>query len=222
MNRNRLLLSYLKAWVQGTSYQPAIILSGESFSTKRMIDQVRSMGALEDVINVIPEEGRITMKQVRFLLTRSRKTGWHGYRLIIINEAEKLTAPAEQAMLKFLEEPQEKIRILLSTQWPRRLAATFRSRCLIRRVLSEDVLSVEAKLANDVLTRFAQYKGDSRLTDDVLTHIAFKLDHKLRAEGPSASLRRAMVRLRDYYLISGSPAGNVKLARDVLLAALPD
>jgi hypothetical protein len=42
----------------------------------------------------------------------------------------------------------------------------------------------------------------------------------LREQGSTAELRRAFMRLRDYHFVTAQ-RGNIKLAKDVLLASLP-
>ncbi|MFT5162758.1 MAG: DNA polymerase-3 subunit delta', partial [Alteromonadaceae bacterium] len=50
-------------------------------------------------------------------------------RVIVINQAQKLTEPAANALLKTLEEPNPQVYLLLGTDEPGRMLATITSRC---------------------------------------------------------------------------------------------
>lgn len=84
----------------------------------------------EPDFQVIQSEKRtIGIDQVRALkeeLTKSSMTGKR--RLFVIKDADKMTIPAANSLLKFLEEPVSQVVIILTTTRPQQLLPTIRSR----------------------------------------------------------------------------------------------
>lgn len=60
----------------------------------------------------------------------SLKAGEGGFRVVILRDAELMNAPAQNALLKTLEEPAARVLLVLVTGRPRRLLETVRSRCV--------------------------------------------------------------------------------------------
>lgn len=85
-----------------------------------------------DVFVVSPIEGKlsISIDQVHRLSEQlSYKPVIQPYKIAIIFPADFLTLPAQQALLKTLEEPVENTQIILVTAYPQKLLATIVSRC---------------------------------------------------------------------------------------------
>ena len=81
-----------------------------------------------ELIHVFAEKSSITIKQIHTLLT-SLATAPRLPRLIWIEEAHLATIPAQNALLKLLEEPPLNTTIYLTTQSQSSLLPTIRSRC---------------------------------------------------------------------------------------------
>lgn len=82
---------------------------------------------------LVPEKGKNTVgiEPIRLLIEKLCSYARQGEAKVIwIPEAEILTEAASNALLKTLEEPQEKTYFLLGCREPSRLLATLRSRCL--------------------------------------------------------------------------------------------
>lgn len=91
--------------------------------------RVGSIRALEREANFLPYEGRA--------------------RFFIINDAEKMTDTAANALLKTLEEPPPTTYIVLITSRPDSLLATIRSRCQLIRFSPVDLGHIEEFLLSD-------------------------------------------------------------------------
>lgn len=79
----------------------------------------------DDVVDY--EKGTVTIAQIRGLYELLKTIDAHG-RTVIIDAAEKMAEPAQNAFLKLLEEPPQKTRFILLTHKPGRLLATIQSR----------------------------------------------------------------------------------------------
>jgi DNA polymerase-3 subunit delta' len=79
-----------------------------------------------------PEEDKntISVEQIRDLIAAISLTAHHGAaKVVIIEPADAMTAPAANALLKTLEEPAGDAYLFLLSHQPDRLPATIRSRC---------------------------------------------------------------------------------------------
>lgn len=84
-----------------------------------------------DFIRIAREEGarEIVVKQARELLTRMQLTSARGgYKIALIEEADRLNEEAANALLKAVEEPSPNTVYLFLAEQPDRLPATLRSR----------------------------------------------------------------------------------------------
>ena len=117
-------------------------------------------GVHPDVIVVEPgETGAIKIDQIRDVVERSAYRPFEGRRrVVVIDEADGLMAPAQNALLKTLEEPPSLSVFILVTARPDMLLPTVRSRC-IRLLFTEadaEEIDVEARaVAHSVLTHAA-------------------------------------------------------------------
>ena len=85
-----------------------------------------------DLIKIYPEEpGKIiTIGQIRHLLNQlNLKPQFNNYRVVIIHPAEQLNNSANNAFLKFLEEPTERTILILVSNDYSNIPATIISRC---------------------------------------------------------------------------------------------
>ncbi len=215
------------AWLEDGK-QAVLLTSTDPQALRSTIDELASGLHPGDIIRVTDEEAAsISVKRVRAVLGEASATSWGEWRLVVIEQAERLTPESANTLLKALEEPRSKTRWLLTTQWQRRLLPTILSRVAHFHLppIAATVASGSAEgglLTNSLFERLAEHRGDKELTQDELAALAAALSTQLKQQGPSPQLRAAMMRLRDYYRITSRKAGNQKLARDVLLASLPE
>lgn len=89
-------------------------------------------GNFPDLITVAPEDKpSITIEQVRGLIQGLGLSPYYagGTRLILIDGAEVMTAEAQNALLKVVEEPPQRTMFVLVAERPDALLPTVRSRC---------------------------------------------------------------------------------------------
>jgi DNA polymerase-3 subunit delta' len=113
-------------------------------------------GVHPDVVIVEPgDTGAIRIDQIREVVERTAYRPFEGRRrVVVIDEADALMAPAQNALLKTLEEPPSLSVFILVTTRPDMLLPTVRSRC-IRLLFTEpgaEAIDVEAReIAHSVL-----------------------------------------------------------------------
>jgi len=115
------------------------------------------------------EHGRIQIEQVRSISETYAYRLFEGrYKVCVIHQADRLTQQAANAFLKVLEEPKGKATLILTTNQPKALLDTIKSRCQTVRftLLPDDVLAqlmIMADLPHDPVV--AQMMGGSFLPD---------------------------------------------------------
>jgi len=236
------LEDFLHAWAVSDSPEAPVVLSGSSDELAATVSAVAQRMWCEremrcgtcrgcrlalarthpDWLTLMPTKATITIKEVRELLKRLRQTSSSGRRLVWIAQAEKLSMPATHALLKSLEEPAPTTRYLLTTALPRRLPATILSRAqrLQLRTAVVPTVAMEPAWSGDLFARLANLAQGAEFDEERLVEISAGLEEQLRLSGPTPELRRAFMRLRDYYFVSAT-GGNTKLAAEVLVASLP-
>ena len=153
------------------------------------------------------EKGSITVTQIRELYELLRTKDAHG-RIVVIDAAERMAEPAQNAFLKLLEEPPEGVRFVLLTHAAQTLLPTIRSRA--QRV---DMLPIEKKQSDDLL-------DDLRVMDPAvraqLLFIAEGLPaelHRLASNADAFAQRAGIVR-DARTLLSGSPYERLKITHE--------
>lgn len=92
----------------------------------------------------------ITVKQIRELRSQLSKRSYSGgYKVAIIDDAEKMNSEASNALLKTLEEPTEKTVIFLITKDENQLPATILSRCQLINFFPVSQMEMETLLKNN-------------------------------------------------------------------------
>ncbi|MBT4160249.1 MAG: DNA polymerase III subunit delta' [Gammaproteobacteria bacterium] len=93
--------------------------------------QLVSAGTLPDLLHVTLEDSKqILINQIRGLIDWASQTSQQGgYKVCLIDPADRLNIQSANALLKCLEEPPAGTCILLITDQPKRLLPTIRSRC---------------------------------------------------------------------------------------------
>jgi DNA polymerase-3 subunit delta' len=100
------------------------------------------------VIEPEPDKSTIGIEQIRQIKSDLRLKS-DSLRIILINEASRLTDEAQNSLLKLLEEPPEFTLFLLSANTPNELLPTIRSRTLLWRLTSPT--------KDQILNHFANY-----------------------------------------------------------------
>lgn len=87
-------------------------------------------GTHPDHINLVTEKASLSVKEIRDLIDALAEKPYEGgKRTVIVQDAEKMTEPAQNALLKTLEEPDGQTVFFLVTSHPEGLLPTIRSRC---------------------------------------------------------------------------------------------
>lgn len=119
-----------------------------------------------DVIEIKPDGLSIKIEQIRQLKEEFTKSGVESRRkFLLVEDSEKMTPHAANGLLKFLEEPDGEITVLLMTTAKQRLLPTILSRCqvihfpvrpledrieeLVRRGIPESRATVLTRLTHD-------------------------------------------------------------------------
>ena len=168
-------------------------------------------GVHPDVIVIEPGEmGSIKIEQVRDVIARSEFRPFEGRRrVVIIDDADALVVPAQNALLKTLEEPPSASMFVLVSSIPDALLPTVRSRC--SRLRFGPLSPAEV---TEVLRRDHEYsEQDARA-------VAVDAEGSVRRalEAESADLvdaREGAERLLDYTARAGDPSRRLDAARDV-------
>ena len=103
----------------------------------------QSVDSSPDYINIYADGNSIKIAQIRKLQTDIIIKPHKNYKIYIINDAEKMTIEAQNALLKTLEEPPEYAIIILITSNKEALLDTIKSRCEIIKFLPISLLHLK-------------------------------------------------------------------------------
>jgi len=220
----------IEQWIKDEGGQTPMLAVGFSQSVlKNLVSQLRQwlidqkIASAADIVLCQTDEATLAIKQVREIVARLAFKSVSSRRLVVIEQVEKMSVPAANALLKSLEEAPAACRYLLTTQWRTRLLPTVLSRCITVSVDNnqvegrEDMSRAEDIMKQSVMGRVGR-AGD--LKEEEITQLVQYLSEVLRERGPNPELRLAMMRIVDYYRVKGIN-GNEKLAKEVLMASLP-
>lgn len=133
----------------------AVLLTGPYGVGLRTIALHFTTNTSAEVLQVLPERdervdierGTITVQSIRRLYDATRSIAPKG-RIIVIDYAERMAIPAQNAFLKLLEEPTEGTQFILLSHEPERLLPTIMSR--VQRVEMRPISSAQSEqLLND-------------------------------------------------------------------------
>ncbi|MCO7127711.1 DNA polymerase III subunit delta' [Sporolactobacillus shoreicorticis] len=144
IKRDELVHAYLLEGPRGTGKRNVALLVTQTLFCEAPTDQGPCMtcrncrriasGNHPDVIWIAPEEGAASIKkeQIAYLMKEFAYRGVEsGRKVFIIEQAEKMTAQAENSLLKFIEEPHPGTLALLVTDQIHQLLDTIISRCQV-------------------------------------------------------------------------------------------
>jgi DNA polymerase-3 subunit delta' len=140
----------LDAYLRRPSH--AVLLSGEVGIGLGTIaeDLGTQLAGKRQLVTVLsPEKGLISIERVRKLYEQTRSVQQTS-RCIVIDDADAMSPDAQNALLKLLEEPVEKIHFILTTHFPESLLATIRSR-----TQQINILPIGEKESRSVLQRYS-------------------------------------------------------------------
>jgi DNA polymerase-3 subunit delta' len=168
-------------------------------------------GVHPDVIVIEPGDmGSIKIEQVRDVIDRAEYRPFEGRRrVVIVDEADALVEPAQNALLKTLEEPPSASMFVLVSSIPDALLPTVRSRCSRLRFASLSPSEV-----TEVLRRDHGYsEPDARA---VAVDAEGSIGRALAAESADlVEAREGAQHLLDYTARAGDPGRRLDAARDV-------
>lgn len=97
-------------------------------------------GNSEDIIRTVRTKASVTVKDIQALISETMKKSYTGRRkFLVVNEADLMTAEAQNKLLKTLEEPPENITIILLSENTELLFQTIRSRCQLIKLFSPGI-----------------------------------------------------------------------------------
>lgn len=130
--------------------------------------------APDHLVIVAPPDKQISIEQVRKLIQWAHlKPFAQKQKIGFIRAAQNLSLPAQNALLKILEEPPIKTLIVLSVNNPQRLLLTVRSRCLLTAFEELSKLGFEQKTPSE------QPSKERFLEMPETQHQRFKLAEKM-------------------------------------------
>lgn len=129
MNELNLHQSVRNQLISASKKMPhALLLAGSAGVGLQTVAKEMAKSLTKHFILVEPDErGTISIETIRDLYTKTRSKQIER-QIIIIDDADAMSIAAQNAFLKLLEEPTDKISFLLTTHAPDRLLGTVRSR----------------------------------------------------------------------------------------------
>ncbi|HET7630104.1 MAG TPA: AAA family ATPase, partial [Candidatus Saccharimonadales bacterium] len=143
----------LKAYVGRPSH--GLLLFGLSGVGLRTVAESIARQLDEDIslITIEPDDkGKISIETIHELTPKLRSVRRHQPLALIIDDAERMTRPAQDAFLKSLEEPTEGVYFILTSHQPDNLLATVSSR-----VAKLEIRPVSKADSLDLIKRLGQF-----------------------------------------------------------------
>lgn len=126
-----------------------------------------------DVVTLKPDGASIKVDQVRQIKEDFSKSGMESrQKILIVQDMEKMTASAANSILKFIEEPEGQITIMLLTTEIQQLLPTIISRCQIihfkKSNIEDRVAAIVAKgIPRESATVLAYLTQDSKVAEEI-------------------------------------------------------
>jgi len=134
MRKNKINHAYMFEGIEGIGKKK---FAGE---LSRILLNSENVDSSPDYINIYPDGSSIKIAQIRKLQTDIIIKPHKDYKIYIINDAEKMTIEAQNALLKTLEEPPGYAIMILITSNKQALLDTIKSRCEIIKFLPISLL----------------------------------------------------------------------------------
>ena len=109
------------------------------------------------LIDLLDGKKIIEISQIRKAISYSQKSSFNdNYRIVLIDNIESLNLYSANALLKIIEEPNEKLFFILIHNSSRKVIKTIQSRCIIfkKNFTYDENLSIASNLANVNLTNY--------------------------------------------------------------------
>lgn len=152
---------------QTAQFTQSILFATDANPVKPVVEEFLSQHALlspdkpaTDISWFNTEGESLKIKAVREIISQTSYSSYSGQRPVyVLLDADNSSIPAQNALLKIIEEPPNQSLIILTAQQPKQLLPTIRSRCVLINLkqapdqpeISDEVLSA-AKLLTDNLT----------------------------------------------------------------------
>lgn len=138
-------------------------------------NQCRRIEAEEhpDVVTLAPEGASIKVDQVRQIKIEFSKSGLESRKkILIVQEMDKMTTSAANSLLKFIEEPEGEITIMLLTTEVQQLLPTIISRCQIihfkKAAITDRIAAIVDKgIPRESATVLAYLTQDSSVAEEI-------------------------------------------------------
>jgi|APSaa5957512576_1039674.scaffolds.fasta_scaffold40653_2 DNA polymerase III delta prime subunit len=157
----------------------SILITGSSLNKRLETASQHAKTTLDQGldIKVLKPDPSITIKQVREIeVFLSKKPYQNDKNICLITHADKLTIPAQNAILKILEEPPKNSLVILLTKNQHQLLETITSRCQIIRLLNQTKLSkADHQIQKDIFESITKLSIPERI-NLVSTHATNKKD----------------------------------------------
>lgn len=140
MRKNKINHAYMFEGIEGIGKKK---FTGE---LSRILLNSENVDSSPDYINIYPDGSSIKIAQIRKLQTDIIIKPHKDYKIYIINDAEKMTIEAQNALLKTLEEPPGYAIMILITSNKEALLDTIKSRCEIIKFLPISLLDLKKYL----------------------------------------------------------------------------
>ena len=140
MRKNKINHAYMFEGIEGIGKKK---FTGE---LSKILLNSENVDSSPDYINIYPDGSSIKIAQIRKLQTDIIIKPHRDYKIYIINDAEKMTIEAQNALLKTLEEPPGYAIMILITSNKEALLDTIKSRCEIIKFLPISLLDLKKYL----------------------------------------------------------------------------
>ena len=160
------------------------------------------------LIDLLDGKKVIEISQVRKAISYSQKSSFNdNYRIVLIDNIEYLNLYSANALLKIIEEPNEKLFFILIHNSSKKIIKTLQSRCIIykKNFTYEENLSIASDLANVNLKNFFNESiiNHYSTVGDLLSLYNFSIKNKLDVK--KLSLKDLLLYLINFKIYKNSP-----------------
>lgn len=184
-----------------------------------------------NVKHIQPDGQFIKIEQIRDLISEMTKTGFEeGRKIYVIHEAERMSIPSSNTLLKFLEEPEGNVTAILLTNNYQSILPTIQSRCQHVKFASIPKSILQKKLEQEGITNSlastvsmvtnSLEEGLKLAKDDQFAHVR-KTVLKL-VETVNQNVHEALLIVYEDWLPNLKEKHEVEQALDLLLYAYRD